>query len=107
MTADPPQEAAGFRRKIGAPEDEAMKGLATAGATTAAPAAGQAPGDLTETRPSPVDTSDRKTGGLPAAKPVGAPQRDPVTIPPPSHIPPPPAPVPPPATPPPSPPPAR
>jgi parvulin-like peptidyl-prolyl isomerase len=100
VVADPPQEAAGFRRKIGAPQDEAMKGLATAGATTAAPSAGQAPGDLTDSRPNPVDASDRKPGGLPAPRPVGAPQREPVTIPPPSNIPPPPAPTPPPPPPP-------
>ena len=111
VVADPPQEAAGFRRKIGAPEDEAMKGLATAGAatgaTTATPA-GQPAGDLTDSHPGSVDTSDRKKGGLPAAQPVGAPQREPVTIPPPSNIPPPPAPTPPPPSPPPpSPPPGR
>jgi peptidyl-prolyl cis-trans isomerase C len=106
VVADPPPEAANFRRKLGVAEDESMKGLAGAGTSPTAGNAAAVPaaGDLKETRPSPVDTSDRKKGGLPAAQPVGAPPREPVTIPPPSNVPPPPAPPPPPAATPPPPP---
>jgi parvulin-like peptidyl-prolyl isomerase len=99
VVADPPPEAANFRRKSGSAEDSSLKGLASAGTepptgTASAPAA---PGDVTATHPTAIDTTtDRKEGGLPATRPVGAPPREPVTIPPPSNIPPPPAPVPPP-----------
>jgi parvulin-like peptidyl-prolyl isomerase len=101
VVADPPQEAANFRRRIGSgAEGEALKGLAAAGTEApqgAGAAASPAPGDVGETHPTAIDTTtDRKQGGLPAARPVGAPPREPVTIPPPSNIPPPPAPVPPP-----------
>jgi parvulin-like peptidyl-prolyl isomerase len=118
VVADPPQEAANFRRKLGAAEDETMKGLAGAGSAPATPgapaaagaasgkpagAAGDA-GDVTGSHATPVDTSERKQGGLPAPRPVGAPPREPVTIPPPppppSDAPPPAAPAPPPTPPP-------
>ena len=76
MVADPPQEAASFRRKIGGAEEESLKGLATAGTTAdsppangaAVPAAGEA---ASGAHPIAIDTTDRKDGGLPAAKPVG------------------------------------
>jgi parvulin-like peptidyl-prolyl isomerase len=102
VVADPPAEAANFRRKLGVTEDETMKGLAAAGTGPETPgkAAAAPADDIKETRPSPVDTSDRKKSGLPAARPVGAPPREPVTIPPPSNVPPPPAPTPPPSPPP-------
>ncbi|MBV8199319.1 MAG: peptidyl-prolyl cis-trans isomerase [Acidobacteria bacterium] len=108
VVADPPPEAANFRRKIGSPEgDASLKGLAAAGAAGAAgaeagaakggAAAPAAPGDLTESHPTTIDTTtDKKQGGLPVARPVGVTPKEPVTIPPPSNIPPPPAPMPPP-----------
>jgi hypothetical protein len=115
--ADPPAEAANFRRKSGSPEgDSSLKGLASAGTPangadaakgTASDAAnGGIPRDVTETGPTAIDTTtDRKQGGLPAARPVGATPKEPVTIPPPSNIPPPPANIPPPTAPEPTPPP--
>jgi len=101
VVADPPQEAANFRRRNGNAEGESLKGLAAAGTEPAQgnAATPAAPGDVTDTHPTAIDTTtNRKEGGLPAAKPVGAPPREPVTIPPPSNIPPPPAPAPPPAS---------
>jgi parvulin-like peptidyl-prolyl isomerase len=111
VVADPPAEAANFRRRLGATEDESVKGLAGAAAggggdaagaasaagsaadktpgNPAAPAAGA--GDVIGTHPATVDTTTDRKEGLPAAKPVGAPPKDTVTIPPPSAMPPPPA----------------
>lgn len=104
VVADPPAEAANFRRRLGATEDESVKGLAGAaagGVGDAASAVGSAPeapaaGDVTGTHPTTVDTTTDRKEGLPAAKPVGAPPKDTVTIPPPSAMPPPPATTPPP-----------
>jgi parvulin-like peptidyl-prolyl isomerase len=105
VVADPPPEAANFRSRIGAPVDESLKGLAGAGSEAQAPAApapGAAPapasGDVAgAAHPTTIDTTDRKQGGLPTPRPVGAPPREPVTIPPPAITPPPPATAPPPA----------
>jgi len=99
VVADPPPAATNFRRKMGAVEDPSLKGLAGAGSTPEAPATppgAAAPADVAGEHPASVDTTGRKEGGLPAPKPVGAPPREPVTIPPPSNIPPPPPSVPPP-----------
>lgn len=105
VVADPPAEAANFRRRLGATEDESVKGLAGAaaagGAGDTAGAAGSAPdktpvGDVTGTHPATVDTTTDRKEGLPAAKPVGEPPKDTVIIPPPSAMPPPPAITPPP-----------
>jgi parvulin-like peptidyl-prolyl isomerase len=104
VVADPPREAANFRRKIGAQEDPSMQGLAAGGTASGSPAAAgatPAAGDAaaaaalaSEVRPAPVDASDQKKGrgGLPTAKPAGAPSTDKVTIPPPSPAAPPPPP---------------
>lgn len=102
VVADPPVEAANFRSKVGAPGDESLKGMAAAGKEGQAPAPGAAapgaasPEDIAGAHPTPVDTSERKGGGLPAPRPADAPQREPVTIPPPAITPQPPAPAPPP-----------
>ncbi len=98
VVADPPTEAADFRRRSGS-EGESLKGLAAAGTEPEGPkgTTPAAPGDVTGTNPTAIDTTtDRKEGGLPAPRPVGAPPKEPVTIPPPSNIPPPPATTPPP-----------
>src|ERR1700674_577999 len=102
VVADPPAEAANFRRRLGVTEDESVKGLAgaaaaggTAGAAVSAP--DKTPvGDVTGTHPATVDTTTDRKEGLPAAKPVGEPPKDTVIIPPPSAMPPPPAITPPP-----------
>jgi len=67
---------------------------AAAGATPAAGDAAAAAALASEVRPAPVDASDQKKGrgGLPTAKPAGAPSTDKVTIPPPSPAAPPPPP---------------
>lgn len=105
VVADPPQEAVNFRRKIGVGADETLQGVAAAAATPAATGpesaapAGQAAGSTGQaTTPAgqgaaapTVDASDRKSKGLPAPSPVGAPAKDPLAIPPPAPNPPPPA----------------
>jgi parvulin-like peptidyl-prolyl isomerase len=104
VVADPPQEAANFRRKIGIGGGETLQGVAAAAATPAAGAdpSGQAAGSTGQattaagqaTPPAAaptVDASDRKSKGLPAPSPVGAPAKDPLAIPPPAPNPPPPA----------------
>jgi parvulin-like peptidyl-prolyl isomerase len=107
VVADPPPEAANFRRGIGGAEDESLKGLAgaaadktpaEAGAAAGAgsAAAGAAAGDVTGTHPTTVDTTTGHKEGLPAASPAGAPPKDTVIIPPPSAMPAPPASTPPP-----------
>jgi parvulin-like peptidyl-prolyl isomerase len=100
VVADPPPEAANFRRRIGG-EDESLKGLAgaaadkTPGAGSGA-ADGDAAGDVTGAHPTPVDTTTDHKQGLPAASPAGAPPKDTVIIPPPTAMPAPPATTPPP-----------
>jgi parvulin-like peptidyl-prolyl isomerase len=104
VVADPPPEAANFRRGIGGAEDEPLKGLAGAAADktpgeaagNGSAAAGAAAGDVTGTHPTTVDTTTGHKEGLPAASPAGAPPKDTVIIPPPSAMPAPPASTPPP-----------
>jgi foldase protein PrsA len=96
VVADPPREAANFRRKIGVQEDQAMQGLAAGGAggaNAANPGAAAAP-EASGAHPPTIDTTDQKhdRGGLPAPRPAGAPTTDKVTIPPPSPAAPPPPP---------------
>jgi parvulin-like peptidyl-prolyl isomerase len=99
VVADPPPEAANFRRRIGGGEEEPLKGLAGAAADKtpggADSAAGAAPGDVVGEHPTPVDTTTEHKQGLPAASPAGAPPKDTVVIPPPSAMPAPPASTPP------------
>jgi peptidyl-prolyl cis-trans isomerase SurA len=113
VVAEPPAEAAHFRRKVGLAGGEAQ-GIAASGtagpagapdatggaAGSAAPGQkGEAGADATATHPASVDTSDEQhgRGGLPAPKPAGSPDlQPPVTIPPPS-VAAPPTPAPPPA----------
>jgi parvulin-like peptidyl-prolyl isomerase len=104
VVADPPPEAANFRRRLGgAAEDESLKGLAGAaadktppGAGSAAESAAGAAGDVVGAHPATVDTTTDHKQGLPAASPAGAPPKDTVIIPPPSAMPAPPATTPPP-----------
>ncbi len=111
VVADPPREAANFRRKMGAAEDPAIQqglnGGGTAAPAAGTPAAGGAAaaapappaaasggtaatsGSLDQVIPQPpplVDTTDRKKdqGGLPAPEPAGTAPADKVKIPPPS-----------------------
>jgi len=93
VVADPPAEAANFRRQLGGSEDPALQGLAATGAAAGKPASPAAPegaatpgpGDITGTHPATVDTTtDRKSGGLPAVTPVGAPAKEPVIAAPPA-----------------------
>jgi peptidyl-prolyl cis-trans isomerase SurA len=100
VVADPPREAANFRRKMGVAEDPAIQGLngastsaagtpAAPGATKEAPAAPATAGSLDQVVPqsSPLlDTTDKKKdqGGLPAPEPAGEAPADKVKIPPPS-----------------------
>jgi parvulin-like peptidyl-prolyl isomerase len=102
VVADPPREAANFRRKIGVAQEPGMQGLNGAGtatptgaapagaaATAPAPAASPTSGSLDQVVPqSPplVDTTDKKRdqGGLPAPEPAGSAPADKVKIPPPS-----------------------
>jgi parvulin-like peptidyl-prolyl isomerase len=93
VVADPPPEAANFRRRIGG-EDESLKGLA--GAAADKTPAGAEAGDVTGAHPTTVDTTTDHKQGLPAATPAGAPPKDTVIIPPPSAMPAPPATTPPP-----------
>jgi parvulin-like peptidyl-prolyl isomerase len=120
VVAEPPAEAANFRRKVGLAPDEAQ-GIASSGTgapVAAAPGTPGSPGSNGAAAPAPgqpaagsepaasgahpaaVDTSDeqRGRGGLPAPRPAGSPDlQPPVTIPPPSvAAPPAPAPAPPP-----------
>lgn len=101
VVADPPPEAANFRRGIGGGENESLKGLAGAAADKT-PAAGGgaadsgAAGDVVGANPTAVDTTTHHKKGLPAATPAGAPPKDTVIIPPPSAMPAPPATTPPP-----------
>jgi len=108
VVADPPSEAANFRRGIGGPEDESLKGLAGAAADktpaeagaaggAGSAAAGAAAGDVQGTHPTAVDTTTDHKQGLPAASPAGAPPKDTVIIPPPTAMPAPPASTPPPS----------
>jgi parvulin-like peptidyl-prolyl isomerase len=107
VVADPPPAAANFRRKMGT-LDEAANGLAAPDGSAPAKidkdvaATSEVNSDIKAAHPATVDTSDEKKGGLPSPQPVGAPTREPVTIPPPTNIPPAtnPVPVPPPPTPP-------
>ncbi len=91
VVADPPPEAASFRRRIGG-EDESLKGLAgaaadkTPGAGSGAADSGAA-GDVVGAHPTAVDTTTDHKQGLPAATPAGAPPKDTVIIPPPSAMP--------------------
>jgi parvulin-like peptidyl-prolyl isomerase len=106
VVADPPPEAANFRRGIGSGENESLKGLAGAAADKTPPAgggaagdssaAGAAAGDVVGAHPTAVDTTTDHKQGLPAATPAGAPPKDTVIIPPPSAMPAPPATTPPP-----------
>jgi parvulin-like peptidyl-prolyl isomerase len=99
VVADPPPEAANFRRGIGGAGDESLKGLAAAGTgadkTSGEP--GAAAGDVTGTNPATVDTTTNRKQGLPTASPAGAPPKDTVIIPPPSAMPAPPSSTPPPS----------
>jgi parvulin-like peptidyl-prolyl isomerase len=107
VVADPPAEAANFRSKVGAPGDESLKGMsgtgqesrgpgpvggaaAVQGTPGPAPGASVVPDDVKGAHPTPVDTTERKESGLPAPRPVDAPPREPVTLPPPAATPPPP-----------------
>ncbi len=106
VVADPPPEAANFRRRIGGgAEEESLKGLAgaaadkTPGTGSGAPGdsgAGGAAGDVVGAHPATVDTTTDHKQGLPTASPAGAPPKDTVIIPPPSAMPAPPATTPPP-----------
>jgi parvulin-like peptidyl-prolyl isomerase len=107
VVADPPPEAANFRRRIGG-EDESLKGLAGAAAdktpgtgsgASGESGAGGAAGDVTGAHPTAVDTTTDRKQGLPAPTPAGAPPppKDTVIIPPPSAMPAPPASTPPPS----------
>lgn len=102
VVADPPPEAANFRRGIGGGETESLKGLAGAAADKTPPAGGgaagdgSAAGDVVGAHPAAVDTTTDHQQGLPAATPAGAPPKDTVIIPPPSAMPAPPATTPPP-----------
>jgi len=101
VVADPPAEAANFRRGIGGGENESLKGLAGAAADKTPSAGGGAAdsegaGDVTGAHPTAVDTTTDHKQGLPAASPAGAPPKDTVIIPPPSAMPAPPASTPPP-----------
>lgn len=99
VVADPPPEAANFRRGIGG-ADESLKGLAGAAAdktpSAGGAADGEAAGDVTGAHPTAIDTTTEHKQGLPAASPAGAPPKDTVVIPPPSAMPAPPASTPPP-----------
>jgi len=108
VVADPPPEAANFRRGIGGGEDESLKGLAGAAADktpssgSGAPGdsgAGGAAGDVVGAHPTAIDTTTDHKQGLPAPTPAGAPPppKDTVIIPPPSAMPVPPASTPPPS----------
>ncbi len=105
VVADPPPEAANFRRRLGGAEPEPLKDLAGAAADKTPPgaagkgsaAAGAAAGDVTGAHPTAVDTTTDRKQGLPAASPAGAPPKDTVIIPPPSAMPAPPATTPPPS----------
>jgi len=98
VVADPPPEAANFRRGIGGAGDESLKGLAAAGtgADKTSGEAGAAAGDVTGTHPATIDTTTKRKEGLPTASPAGAPPKDTVVIPPPSAMPAPPSSTPPP-----------
>jgi peptidyl-prolyl cis-trans isomerase SurA len=103
VVADPPPEAANFRRGIGGGENESLKGLAGAAADKTpsgggggGAADGDAAGDVVGAHPTAVDTTTDRKQGLPAASPAGAPPKDTVIIPPPSAMPAPPASTPPP-----------
>ncbi len=95
VVADPPQEAANFRRKIGVQDAQPIQGITSGGSSPSASSSAPTPANpaaatkadepaMTGTHPTTIDTSDQKSGGVPAPKPVGAPPSDPLKIPPPA-----------------------
>ncbi len=98
VVADPPQEAANFRRKIGVQEGQPIQGITSGGSSPGASQGAPTPANsaaapavkpdeapaMTGSHAPTVDTSNQRSGGVPPATPAGSSPEDKIKIPPPA-----------------------